>query len=71
MMIPWCFAHDKVNYSQYLTLYFAQMTNLADKNPEVQKAFKKGSFSIHLAISNPSGRIPVAQPTELTVNKNT
>ena len=46
MMIPWCFAYDKVNYSRYLTPYFAhaQMTNLGDKNPEVQKAFKEGSF---------------------------
>lgn len=39
MMIPWCFAYDKVNYSRYLTPYFAQMTNLGDKNPELQKAF--------------------------------
>ena len=44
MMIPWCFAYDKVNYSRYLTPHFAQMTNLGDKNPEVQKAFKEGSF---------------------------
>ena len=30
MMIPWCFAYDKVNYSRYLTPYFAQMTNLGE-----------------------------------------
>ena len=41
MMIPWCFAYDKVNYSRYLTPYFAQMTNLGDKNPELQKAFSR------------------------------
>ena len=50
MMIPWCFAYNKVNCSQYLTPYFAQMTNL---DPEVQKAFKEGSFSVQLASSNP------------------
>ena len=44
MMISWCFAYDKMNYSRYLTPYFAQMTNLGDKNPEVQKAFKEGTF---------------------------
>ena len=71
MMIPWCFAYDKVNYSRYLTPYFAQMTNLGDKNPEVQKAFKEGSFSAQLASSNPFGRIPVDQTTEVTVNKDT
>jgi len=71
MMIPWCFAYDKVNYSLYLTPYFAQMTNLGEKNPEVQKAFKEGSFSVQLASSNPFGRIPVDQTTEVTVNKDT
>ena len=71
MMIPWCFAYGKVNYSRYLTPYFAQMTNLGDKNPEVQKAFKEGSFSVQLASSNPFGRIPVDQTTEVTVNKDT
>ena len=71
MMIPWCFAYDKVNYSRYLTPSFTQMTNLGDKNPEVQKAFKEGSFSVQLASSNPFGRIPVDQTTEVTVNKDT
>ena len=71
MMIRSCFAYDKMNYSRYLTLYFAQMTNLGDKNPEVQKAFKVGSFSVQLASSNPFGRIPVQQTTEVTVNKDT
>ena len=47
------------------------MTNLGDKNPEVQKAFKDGSFSVQLASSNPFGRIPVDQTTEVTVNKDT
>ena len=70
MMIPWCFAYDKMSYSRYLTPYFAQMTNLGDKNPEVQKAFKEGSFSVQLASSNPFGRIPFDQTTEVTVNKD-
>lgn len=56
MMIPWCFSYDKANYSRYLTPYFAQMTNLGDKNPEVQKAFEEGSSSVQLANSNPFGR---------------
>ena len=71
MMIPWCFAYDKVNYPRYLTPYSAQMTNLGDKNPEVQKAFKEGNFSVQLASSNPFGWIPVDQTTEVTVNKDT
>ena len=70
MMIPWCFAYDKVNYSRYLTPYFAQMTNLGDKNAEEQKALRENSFSVQLASSNPFGRIPVDQTTEVTVNKD-
>ena len=31
-------------YSPYLTPYFAQMANLSDRNPEVKKASKEGSF---------------------------
>lgn len=69
MMIPWCFAYDKVNYSRYLTPYFAQMTNLGDKNAEEQKTLRESSFSVQLASSNPFGRIPVDQKTEVTVNK--
>ena len=71
MMIPWCFAYDKVNSSRYLTPYFAHMTNVGDKNREAQKAFKEGSFFVQLASSNPFGRIPVDQTTEVTVNKDT
>lgn len=37
MMIPWCFAYDKVNYARYVSPYFAQMINLAETKPEVQR----------------------------------
>ena len=61
MMIPWCFAYDKVNYARFLTPFFAQMTNLAEKNPEVQIAFTSGSYSVQLNSNNLFGRIPVDQ----------
>ena len=35
---------DMVSYSRYLTPYFTQMTNLGDKNPEVQKSIQGGRF---------------------------
>ena len=60
-----------MNYSRYPTHYVAQKTNLGDKNPEVQKEFKEGSFSFQLASSNPFGRISVDQKIEVTVNKDT
>ena len=60
-----------MNYARYLTPYFAQMTNLDQTNPEVQRAFKTGGFSVQLSSNNPFGRIPVDQTTEVTVNKDT
>ena len=70
-MIPWCFAYDKVNYARYLSAYYAQMTNLPNKNPDVYGAFKTGQFSVQMSTNNPFGRIPVDQTTEVTVNKDT
>ncbi len=70
-MIPWCFAYNKVNYARYLSAYFAQMTNLPENNPDVHRAFQEGHFSVQMSSSNPFGRIPVDQTTEVTVNKDT
>lgn len=71
VLLPWCFAYDKVNYAQYLSSYYAEMTNLPERNPEVYQAFKAGQFSVQLSSSNPFGKIPVDQTTEVTVNKDT
>ncbi|KAK3728046.1 hypothetical protein QZH41_015787, partial [Actinostola sp. cb2023] len=71
MMIAWCFAYDKINYARYPTPYYAQMTNLAETNPDVHEAFMDGHFSVQLSKNNPFGRIPVDQTTEVTVNKDT
>ncbi|KAL8617912.1 hypothetical protein ACOMHN_026489 [Nucella lapillus] len=47
------------------------MTNLAASQPEIYKAFKDGNFSVQLTESNPFGRIPIDQTTEVTVNRDT
>ena len=70
-MIPWCFAYDKVNYARYLSAYYAEMTNLSEKKPDVYDAFQAGQFSVQMSCSNPFGKIPVDQTTEATVNKDT
>ncbi|KAL8587495.1 hypothetical protein ACOMHN_000901 [Nucella lapillus] len=61
----------ELNYARYLPAYYAQMTNLAASQPEIYKAFKDGNFSVQLTESNPFGRIPVDQTTEVTVNRDT
>ena len=70
-MIPWCFAYDRLNYARYLPAYYAEMTNLAASRPEIYQAFRDGNFSVQLTESNPFGRIPVDQTTEVTVNRDT
>ena len=64
-MIPWCFAYDKVDYARYLSVYYAEMTNLP---PCVYEAFKN---AVQISSNNSVGRIPVDQITEVTVNKDT
>ncbi|KAL8603442.1 hypothetical protein ACOMHN_053109 [Nucella lapillus] len=71
LMIPWCFAYDRLNYARYLPAYYGQMINLAADYPEIYQAFKEGNVAVQLKENNPFGRIPVDQTTEVTVNKDT
>jgi hypothetical protein len=70
-MIPWCFALDKINYARYLSVNYADMSNLADTHPEIITHFKEGGFCVQLGCQNPFSRIPVDQTLEETVNKDT
>ena len=70
-MIRWCFTYDKLNYVRYMSPYYAQMTNLPEKNPRVYEAFKAGQFSVQMSNNNHFGRIPVDQAADITVNKDT
>lgn len=47
------------------------MTNLSEEKPYVYEAFQAGQFSVQMSSSNPFGRIPVDETTEVTVNKDT
>ena len=70
-MIPWGFAYDKQNYARYLSIYYSQMTQLAETHPDVHDHFQHGGFSVQLGDHNPFGRIPVDQTIEETINKDT
>ena len=69
--IQWCFAYDKINYARYLSAYYAEMTQLPERHPDVHQQFTEGMFSVQIGDRNPFGRIPVDQATEETVNKDT
>ena len=70
-ILPWCFAYDKINYSRYLSVYYAEMTRLATDHPDVHVQLENGGFSVQMGRENPFGRIPVDQTTEETGNKDT
>ena len=36
--IPWCFAYDKQNYARYTSVYYSEMTQLAETHPKVHVA---------------------------------
>ena len=70
-LIPWCFSYNHINYSHYLSVYYASMSNLPIENPEVYRAYMQGSFSVQLSSENPFGRILVDQRIDETVIKVT
>ena len=70
-LLPWCFAYDRLNYSRYLAVYYADMSKLPDDHPAIHKQLTNGGFSVQTGDKNPFGRIPVDQTIEETVNKDT
>ena len=70
-IIPWCFAHDKVNYARYLPVYLTEMTNLQTDHPGVHQGLMAGHFSVQLSEGSTFDRLPVDQTTEVTINKDT
>lgn len=70
-VIPWCFAHDNLNYACYLSVYVPEMSHLEEEHPEAFKYLKSGGFSVQIGEGNPFGKVPVDQASEETVNKDT
>ena len=70
-VLPWCFAYDRINYSRYLSVYYAERTRLSIDHPDVHAQLENGGFSVQLGRQNPFDRIAVDQTIEETVNKDT
>ena len=62
-MIPWCFAHDNLNYARYLSAYVSEMSHLEEEHPEALKYLKSGGFSVQIGEGNPFGKIPIDTQT--------
>ena len=70
-MIPWCFAHNNLNYAHYLSAYVSEMSHLEEEHPEAFKYLRSGGFSVQIGEGNPFGKVPVDQACEETVNRDT
>ena len=40
--MPWCFIYDKANCARYLSVHYAQMTNVSEVYPCVYEALNSG-----------------------------
>ena len=54
-----------------MSAYYAEMSNLSTEYPDVQEYFNNGGFSVKIGAINSSGRTPVDQTIEETINKDT
>jgi len=70
-IVPWCFAYDNLNCARYLSAYLHEMSHLLAEHPDTLEYLRSGGFSVQIGEDNPSGRIPVDQTCEETVNKDT
>ena len=69
-MIPWCFAHDNLNYARYLLAYVCEMSHLDKEHPEAFKYLRPGGFSGQIGEGNPFGKVNNDQACEQTVNRD-
>ena len=60
-VLPWCFAYERINYSHYLSVYYAEITRLSTDHRDVHVKLENGGFSVQLDRQNPLGRIPLNQ----------
>ena len=69
--LPWFFAHDRQNYSRYLTAHYYDLLLLKDNHPEIYTEFENGNFSVQLSGSNSFARMELDKVIETTINKDT
>ncbi|KAJ8034972.1 hypothetical protein HOLleu_22028 [Holothuria leucospilota] len=70
-MLPWFFACDRVHYSRYLPVYWLEMKNLRDSQPDVHEKLSKGEFIVQRQDQYGFSQIPCDQTIEQTCNRDT
>lgn len=62
-IIPWCFAHNILNYARYLSVYVSEIHHLKEEQPEALKCLNLEDF-LHIVEDNPLKKAPVGQQCE-------
>ena len=70
-MLPWFFAYDHTNYTQYLPVYLAHMITLPETHPEAHALLENGDFGVQRTTSHGFSQMPVDQTIEQTLNRST
>ena len=70
-MIPWVHVCDRINYTQYLPLYWAQMKALPTSHSEADTYLQNGGFAVQRSHASPFSQIPMDQTIEKTINRDT
>ena len=70
-MLPCFCACGRTVYSRYKPLYLLMMLNLADSHQDAEAQLMNGNlFTIQKSSTNPFGRVPADQETEMGVNRD-
>ena len=65
LMLPWMAVYDRINYTRYMTLYWADMMHLTDAQRDFMKT---GMFCASIS-GRPFSALPFDQWIEMTMNK--
>ena len=68
-MIPWMHSYDHVNYIRYLTVYWCDMTALAQTHPEAHALPQSGEFAVQRS-QNSFVQVAVDMAIEQSLNRD-
>ena len=68
-MLPYLFAFDRINYSQWISVYLADMRLLPQTAPAVHNEFVKGNHPIKLTSNSKFNQVWTDTSIEQTINR--
>lgn len=69
LMLPWMFTYDHISYSQYLSVYWLEMSDFLTTHPYVHQECLNGHFAVQRT-ENAFAQIACNQTFEQTANRD-